>query len=133
MRRLLLAIGAVSVIACGDSTGPGGDPVGSWELETINDEQLPYTFFQFGTIRSEILSGRLIVRSDGTYENTSTTRDTDGSTVTTTTETFTGTWTASGGSLTLTDDEDGSQINGSVSGNTLTFSEAGFEVVYRRD
>lgn len=133
MRRLILALGAVSLLACGDSSGPSGSVEGTWDLATIDDEPLPYTIFQFGTsIRSEIMSHRVVAHSNGTYTSTVTIRDTENGTVTTTTETTTGTWTQTNAAVTITNSA-GVSVTGAISGDALTYTDGGVVWVYHRD
>jgi hypothetical protein len=63
MRRLLPFLAAMSVLAC--DTGVSG----TYDLVTINDQELPFTFEIFGTVT--ITSGSLTL-SDSTYTYTMT-------------------------------------------------------------
>src|SRR5688572_1036565 len=94
MRRLVLALSAVSVLACGDSSGPEiSRAVGTWSLVTINGSPLPYTIALIQpSYRLEVVSAVFVAAENGTYTGTLTTRETQSGTVTTTTETENGTW-----------------------------------------
>lgn len=131
MRRLILALGAVSLLACGDSTGSSGSAVGTWNLSTIDEDPLPVTIFEFGTFREELMSARIVALSNGTYTLTATVRVTDGGTVTTTTESSSGTWTQTNASVVITD-SDGFDTNAAISGNTITHIEDGVVWVWVR-
>jgi hypothetical protein len=125
MRRFVLACAALALVSCGggDSTGPvAASAEGSWSLQSVGGSALPYTYaFDAATQhRSEVLSDVFDLNADGTFTETFTTRDTQGTTVTTSTDTDSGTWhqngktvtvTFSDGSLTATINEDQITIN----------------------
>ena len=69
MRRLLPFLAAMSVLAC--DTGVSG----TYDLVTINDQELPFTFELFGPVT--ITSGSLTL-SDSTFTATLTSYDGDG-------------------------------------------------------
>jgi lipocalin-like protein len=132
MRRLVLALTTASLLACGDSTGPGS-VVGTWNLRTVNGSQLPYTVYLVQpTYRLEIMSARFIADDDGTYTGAVTLRETNNGQVTTTTDSDFGTWSQANNTLTITDSE-GAVSTATISGNTITLSEQGFVSVYRRE
>jgi hypothetical protein len=133
MRRLVLALSAASLLACGDSSGPDfSSAVGTWSLVTVNGSPLPYTVFLVQpSYRFEILSDVFVAAENGTYTETATTRETESGTVTTTTETFTGTWSQTNNTVTITD-SDGVVSTATISGNTITLSEPGLVAVFQR-
>jgi hypothetical protein len=136
MRRLILAIGAVSLLACGDSdpSGPGSASAeGTWDLITINGSPLPFTVIELaGSYRFEVISDRFVAHSSGTWTETFTYRETEEGVVTTTTETDVGTWSQSGSNVTVTA-SDGRVTTVTISGDRITLSEGGFVSVYARD
>lgn len=133
MRRLVLALGAISLLACGDSSGPEvSSAVGTWSLVTINGSPLPYTVLLLQpSYRLEIMSATFVAAQNGTYAGSVTTRETDAGSVTTTTEPDNGTWSQAGNTLTITASDQTSSI-ATISGNTITLSESGFVSVYQR-
>ena len=134
MRRTLLALATFALLGCGgDSTGPVASAEGTWQLQTINGSPLPFTviFIASPLYRLEILSDTFVAHGDGTYDETVTTRETDGSTVTTTEEHDNGTWTQNNASLTITS-SDGTVSTAAISGNTITANVEGAVLVYRR-
>ncbi|MFL5502173.1 MAG: lipocalin family protein [Gemmatimonadaceae bacterium] len=135
MRKLVLAIASLAVIGCGgDSTGPAGSVAGTWNLQTVNGSPLPYTaVFLAGppVYRLEIISDTFVAAGDGTYTEALTTRETNGTTVTTTTENDHGTWTQNNNSVTVTA-SDGTVSTASISGNTITINEEGLVGVFHR-
>lgn len=133
MRKLVLAIAAVSLLGCGgDSSGPGASAVGTWNLVTINGSPLPATIIQAPTYRLEILSDRFVLSSNGTMSDTFTYRETENGTATTTTETDNGTWSQNNTALTITY-SDGTSQTAAVSNDTFTISEQGFVFLYERE
>jgi len=134
MRRLFLALGAISLLACGgDSTGVGASSaVGTWNLFTIDGSPLPYTLVVIQpSYRLEILSDQFVAAGNGTYTENTTYRETDNGTVTTTTEPDNGTWSQTNNSLTVTA-ANGAVNTATISGNTVTLSANGFVSIYHR-
>lgn len=134
MRRLFLGIVASSLLACGgDSTGPSASAVGTWSLQSINGFGLPFTvlFVASPVYRLEILSDTFVASSNGTYVETASVRETDGSSVTTQTQTDVGTWTQNNSAITITA-SDGTVSSAAISGNIITANESGDVFVYRR-
>ncbi len=134
MRRLLLACAAIALAGCGgDSTGPVASAEGTWNLQTVNGSPLPYTvaFIANPTYRLEIVNDMFVVHANGTYDETFTSRETNGTTVTTTDDTDNWTWVQNGSALTITS-SDGTTSAATVSGNTITANLEGLAVVYRR-
>jgi hypothetical protein len=134
MRRLLLALSAVSLLACGDSSGPGASSaVGTWNLVSVNgDSNLPVTIFYIApSYRLEIVSATFVAASNGTYTGSATTRETDNGQVTTTTDSDSGTWSQTGNTVTVTA-SDGTVGTGTISGNNITLDDEGLVTVYHR-
>ena len=134
MKRILLALAAFAVVGCGDSTGPAASATGTWQLQTVNGSALPYTLaFLAGppVYRLEIVNDLFVVNGDGTYDETSTIRETQGSQVTTTDEFDSGTWVQNDAALTITA-ADGTVSSAAISGDKITANLQGAVVVYRR-
>jgi hypothetical protein len=115
MRRFfILAAMLVSAAACGDATGPNGQVTGTYRLETINGQQLPFTFTDNAGNLVTVSSDQLTLASDGSYQDTAIFSDGGSSTE------F-GTYTSINGSIQFTDRSDGGlQYGGSLSGSVLT-------------
>ena|SRR6476659_8802347 len=135
MRRLVLACAAIALIGCGggDSTGPVASAEGSWSLQTVAGTALPYTYVYDAPSqhRLEVLSDVFDMSSDGTYIETFTTRETQGTTVTTQTATDAGTWSQSGKQVTVTF-SDGSHLNATITGDEITMNTASGILLYTR-
>jgi len=135
MRKLLLACAAVALLGCGgDSTGPSASVAGTWNLQTVNGQPLPYTAYMTTSpsYRLEIMSDQLVANSDGTYAENGTIRETQGTTVTTSTEQDTGVWTQHGSQIDFTSDADATVTSATVSGDKLTVDAQGVVGVYTR-
>ena len=134
MRRTLLAFATFALVGCGgDSTGPVASAEGTWQLQTVNGSPLPFTlaFVASPLYRLEIVSDTFIAHGDGTYDETSTTRETQGSSITTTQNNDAGTWSQNNAAITITS-SGGTVSTGAISGNTITANVEGAVLVYAR-
>lgn len=128
MRRVFaLAVLAVALAGCGDATGPT-TVTGSWNLQTVNNQSLPYTMVSTTvgstSYKYEITGMTINVNSGGSYTTTMNDRTTQGTTVSTSSSSSQGTWTQSGTDLTFTDSSDPTSASAaSISGGILTFTE----------
>jgi hypothetical protein len=133
MRRMVLALSAVSLLACGDSSGPEfSSAVGTWNLATVNGSALPFTVALSQNYQLELLGDVFVASENGTYTESATLRETENGTATTTTEQTNGTWTQSGNTVTVTESGGAGTATATISGNTITLSQAGFVSVYNR-
>ena len=122
MRRLVMLALAGTLAACSaDSTGPNGSVTGTYALRRINGQTLPYTF----PSGRQLISDRLTLYSDGTYEDVSQYSNA-GSTV------DEGDYTNENGAITFysTSQE---IYQGSVSGNLLTQILNSYTQVFERE
>lgn len=132
MRRIVCTLGVLALVGCGDSSGPSvASVVGTWNLETINGQGMPFTVAQFPGYHLEILDDVFVVRSNGTFTETLTIRETEGSTVTTSSESADGDWDQDNAAITLNYD-DGSVATAAISGDVVTANIDGDVFVYRR-
>ena len=122
MRRLAMFALAGTLAACNlDSTGPNGSVEGTYQLRTINGQNLPYTF----SSGLRLVSDDLTLFGDGTYEDVS--RYNDGST-----DVDEGDYTNYNGAITFYSTT-GFVYQGSVSRDVLTTVLNGFTQVFERD
>jgi hypothetical protein len=122
MRRLAMLALAGTLAACNlDSTGPNGSVEGTYQLRTINGQQLPYTF----SSGLRLVADDLTLFSDGTYEDIS--RYSDGST-----DVDEGDYTNYNGAISFYSTS-GYVYQGSVSREVLTTVLNGFTQVFERD
>ena len=134
-RTLLSLLTLAALLACGgDSAGPGIPRVeGTWRLHTFNGSPLPAVLVQFGTSKLEILSDVITAVESGSFTQMTEFRMTEDGVPGTYSMPDAGTFTLNGAAVTLVSNADGDAATGSIAGNTMTFSEAGFTLVYRRD
>ena len=135
MRRFVLACAAMTLLACGggDSTGPVASAEGTWSLQTVGGTALPYTYAYDAATqhRLEVMSDVFVMSSDGTYTETFTVRETQGTQVTTSTDADAGTWTQSGRTVTVTF-SDGSHLTASINEDQITMNTAAGVLLYAR-
>lgn len=135
MRRLAvtaLFASVLAVTACGDGpTGISGSAEGTWFLQTINGTPPPVTIVDIPGYRVEVMGGVLELDSDGSYINTYTYRETDNGVPNTVDETDFGTYSQSGSTIILEDNQ-GFEAQATISGDQLTISEGGFTIRYAR-
>ena len=136
MRVLAAALLAISVAACGDSADVTVNQVtpvvGSWSLQSIGGATLPFLLDQLGNDKIELLEANLTTTDIGTFVSTSVERTTISGQATSRSFSEDGTYTTDGASITFTFSSDGASVTGVISGDSLTFSESGAVVVYRR-
>lgn len=136
MKRLLvlalsLALG-LTATACSDSTGPGDSIAGTYTLQSINGQPLPFLVDNSGNPNSEVVLAQVNLDASGNYSSLTRYRDTyPNQQPILVDETFTGFWTLSGSQITLT--EPGfAPTYGTISNNRITISDFGFTLVYVR-
>ena len=127
-RTFATALLGLLLAACGGdkSSGPSGH-AGTYTLRTVNGSNVPFTMVSIvvgGSVyKLEVLSGSITLNADGTFSQTATFRETDGTDVTTESYPTSGTYTLSGTALTL-NSSDGESLGGSLSGGAITFVES---------
>ena len=135
MRKIMLGLVALTLAACGgDSTGPIAGAVGTWNLKTLDGSPLPFTTaFNAGppVFRQEIAADAWVLSSNGTWTESMTTRDTNGSTVTSQTTAYNGTWSEANGAVTITSPTRGTII-ATITGNSMIYSAGADIFVYAR-
>lgn len=69
MRRLFPLLGLVLALplASCDSTTPEGAIAGTYQLQTINGNHLPWTAFQVEADHLDVMSGAIVLEPDGTF------------------------------------------------------------------
>ena len=120
--RRAISLGAGTLLAAslacgGDSTGPEAIE-GTYALQTMAGRSLPVIVLEDETGKYEITAGSVTLTAPNAFTLSLTFRQTTGGQANTLTTTVDGTWTRSGGSVTLTT-SDGDSIVGTLSGQTL--------------
>ncbi|MDQ2890954.1 MAG: hypothetical protein M3R65_10470 [Gemmatimonadota bacterium] len=140
VRVLATAAALATVAACSDTTSPYGASVGgSYSLQTVNGNNLPYTYTSGGqtvSIQSDIYT----LNNDGTYNETISELVSTGGGYTQTSDAEAGTWNQNGTAAVFTPtystQNNYGQYTGSIntastfSHSTITFSYNGIVWVY---
>jgi hypothetical protein len=135
MRRTMLIGLALTLASCGQNevADPGPSTiVGSYSLTTVDGHDLPFTVLDLGGYRTQLVSGMLALRSDGSYSLAIDRRTIDGGRVTTATDGDAGRWTLAGDSLALASTQGGIPRTGSVAGDAITLQSSIRRFVLRR-
>jgi hypothetical protein len=128
---LVAALAVLTITACNDDPLSPDDVMGTYELTTVNGASLPFVIFDDGTDRFEILSGRITLRENQTFTDSSTLRLTSGTTVETEPDVAVGTYDIEGDAIVFTPD-DSPQYILTISGSRLMQSVQGLTFEYRR-
>ena len=115
MKKLIL-LSILFIVGCDNSTESSVDPlVGVWEGTemTVSNDEMSETY-QLNDPTSDLGTITYIFGADGIYSNTSVSSYG--------TESDSGTWSSTGGKLTIIDDEGTEIMDYTLSGNTLTIS-----------
>jgi hypothetical protein len=130
MGMAIVAATVIVPIACGSdsATGPDGNPtspVGNYSLTSVNGKPAPVTLYSDTNYLVVLSTGSLTMKSEGTYQTISTTRETVLGHLSTYVDTIDGTWLqgTGAGAIVLTD-RGGHKANGTWAGPTLTFRDS---------
>ncbi len=127
---LVLCVACVSACGSDDPADPGGQDLsaitGLWTLQSVDGNALPVDLVEDGE-NFTLHAGTLMVSSNGTCTNSFTTTP-EGETQMT--ETINCTFTFSGSLFSYV--EEGITYSGTVSGNSLTILNDGFQLLYNR-
>jgi hypothetical protein len=130
-RLLLLAVVPVFA-ACDDDGGPELNVEGTYQLQTVNNQALPFVLDQEGTIYlEELLSAAITLNANGTFTDIATVRTTDNGVVTTESQPDGGIYTQNNSVVSL-HYQGGGTINTTVNGNTMTIVGPGLTFVFRK-
>ncbi len=135
MRWFAMALLAVSVAACGSDAPSDPGPVsavGTWTLETVNGNRLPFLLDQRGNDRIELISASLDLKAGGTFSSTSAERSTVAGVTQDQSYVDPGHFTLAGAVVTFTFDADASVSQGTITSDVMTFNASGLLAVYRR-
>ncbi|HUG17201.1 MAG TPA: hypothetical protein VMM78_19505 [Thermomicrobiales bacterium] len=134
-QTLAVLVMLVCLTACGDSAGPDTEAniSGTYTLRTINGQNLPFAIVVIGTTyRLEVMSANVVVNANGSYTQSMTVRETEGSTTTTQTDASNGTWTRTNNAISFVQTSDGAVVTGSLSGDAITVVDGSFTYVFRK-
>jgi hypothetical protein len=129
MAALAAIVGTLA--ACDRTTSPKGAMDATFDLKSINGTSLPYTK-TLGTATLRITSDVLVLRTDGSYEDSTTYAVPYGQSLQMSTTIERGKYSISGTSISFTDRTNGGRYGGTIEGTTLTQSVNGLTPVYEK-
>ncbi len=131
-RSLLSLLSCLVVLSCGDATGPDS-LVGTWRLETVSGQPLPFTLEEDGGRKVELTGETVTLIASGRQTMVTYFRVTEGGSVLLESVPAPGNYTVNGSTLLLTFDADESMYTATVNGDMMTIDDIGLTFVYRRD
>jgi hypothetical protein len=129
LAALIAVVGALA--ACDRTTSPKGGMDATFDLRSINGTSLPYTK-TLGTAMLRITSDVLVLKSDGSYEDTTTYGVPYGQSFQVSSTIERGKYTVSGNTISFSAQTTGGRYSGSLDGGTLTESVNGLSPIYER-
>ena len=131
-RSLLSLILSAIVLSCDNATGPD-DLLGTWRLETVSGQPLPFILEQDGTRKVELTGETVTLLASGRQTMVTSFRVTENGNVFTESIPAPGNYTVTGSTLLLTFDSDEDTYTAIVNGETMTIDDIGLTFVYRRE
>jgi hypothetical protein len=131
-RSLLSLILSVVVLSCDDATGPD-DLLGTWRLQSVSGQSLPFILEQDGTTKVELTGETVTLLADGRQTMVTYFRVTEGGNVFTESIPAPGNYTVDGSTVLLTFDNDEDTYTAIVNGDAMTIEDIGLTFLYRRD
>jgi hypothetical protein len=131
-RSLLPLLLSLLALSCDDATGPS-DLLGTWHLQSVSGQSLPYILEQDATRKVELTGETVTLLASGRQTMVTSFRVTESGSVSTESVPAAGNYTASGSTLLLTFDNDEDTYTAIVKGDTMTIDDIGLTFVYRRD
>ena len=131
-RSLLSLILSAIVLSCDNSTGPD-DLLGTWRLETVSGQGLPFILEQDGTRKVELTGETVTLLASGRQTMVTSFRVTENGNVFTESIPAPGNYTVNGSTLLLTFDNDEDEYTAIVNGDTMSIDDIGLTFVYRRE
>lgn len=132
MRKLLPLVLLIAAAACGDSTAPDTSFAGTYALQSYDGVSLPVSINLAEDASVTVLSGSLTLTANGTFTVRTTAEWMFGGEVETSTDGVGGTFTRTGNTFRLTD-EDGDTYTATYDGSSrVTVDIGGTLLVYTR-
>jgi len=133
VRRVFLAFLVLGLVACGDDVIGPEDIAGTYTLQSVNGQSLPWVILQVGDTYSMLVTaGSITINKSMTCSRSLTVTETDGGTVTTTTDTEVCTYTFVNGAITFSWGSDGDTDSGSIVGSQLTLNTENEILILRK-
>jgi hypothetical protein len=128
---LLASLAILSSCTALDSITSAGRVRGTYELWTVNGNQVPSVVYQEPGYRLEVLNAAFTLEDDGTYSEAGIVRETINGQTSTRSSSSYGYYDYYNGELTF-DESSGRRYYGSFDGNTLVIDDQGVRMAYRR-
>ena len=139
MRRILFLGIAFTLAACGrnDVVSPPASPTpsaisGSYQLTTIDGQNLPFLVVEIGAYQARLVSGTLNLNANGTYSLEFTLRLDDSGNARASTDRDVGVWNITRDSIALVSTAGDLAKTGTVSGNVITLQASSRVLVLRK-
>jgi hypothetical protein len=130
--RLITSVLALTfALACG-SDGPTAvaSVDGTWNLQSVNGQTLPFNLGTSGTTKFEVTSEKLDI-SGSTYTATTTIRQTTNGQATSSTEVERGTFSRNANTLSFRAD-DGTIVTGTLNGSSISITSEGVTLIFMK-
>ena len=121
------------VLSCSDGTGPSRGVVGTWRLQTVDGQPLPFTLPEEGVVKFDLTGETMTLVASGRMTMVTEFRVTDGGNVFAESVPDAGSYSVNGSKVAFKFDSDGSTPTATVNGDTMTLDDIGLTFVYRRD
>ena len=134
VRLVSLALASLAVLSsCTalDSIAGAGNVRGTFELSTVNGDQVPALVYQEPGYRLDVLSAAFTLESDGTYSEAGIVRETVNGSASTRSSSSYGTYSYYNGEITF-NESGGRRYYGTLDGSTLVIDDQGVRMTYRR-
>jgi hypothetical protein len=133
LRRLFPSLITLALLACSDGTSPQRDILGTWSLETVSGQPLPFVLEQDGARKVELTGETVTLLATGRQTMVTSFRVTDGGGVFVESIPAPGNYTIDGATLLLTFDNDEDTYTAMINGEIMTIDDIGLRFVYRHD
>lgn len=121
------------VLSCSDTTTSPNSIVGTWRLQTVSGQSLPFTLEDDGVTKVELTGETVTLLATGRQTMVTSFRVTEGGSVFLESIPAPGGYTVNGSTLLLTFDNDDATYTAIVNGDTMTIDDIGLTFLYRRD
>jgi len=133
LRRSLLSLLLSAItLSCDNAVGPD-DLLGTWRLETVSGQALPFILEQDAARKVELTGETVTLLASGRQTMVTSFRVTENGNVFTESIPAPGNYTINGSTLLLTFDNDDDKYTAIVNGDTMSIDDIGLTFVYRRD
>ena len=128
---MLASLAILSSCTALDSITSAGRVRGTYELWTVNGDQVPAIVYQEPGYRLEVLNAAFTLEDDGSYTEAGIVRETINGQTSTRSSSSSGYYDYYNGELTF-DESSGRRYYGSLDGTTLVIDDQGVTMTYRR-